>query len=41
MEAYNSNDASVAGAVGGNYTAHWTNTVAQPVPEPETQERGR
>jgi PEP-CTERM motif len=24
----------VTGAVGGNYTAHWTNTT--PVPEPET-----
>jgi PEP-CTERM motif len=36
MQAYNFNDASVAGAVGGNYTAHWTNTMAQPVPEPET-----
>ena len=36
LQAYNFNDASVAGAVGGNYTAHWTNTVAQPVPEPET-----
>jgi PEP-CTERM motif len=34
MQAYNFNDTSVTGAVGGNYTAHWTNTT--PVPEPET-----
>lgn len=34
MQAYNFNDTSVPDAVGGNYTAHWTNTA--PVPEPET-----
>ena len=34
MQAYNFKDTSVPDAVGGNYTAHWTNTA--PVPEPET-----
>lgn len=32
MQAYNFNDASIGGAVGGNYTAYWSNTAA--VPEP-------
>ena len=36
MQAYNFKDTSVPDAVGGNYTAHWTNTAPVPVPEPET-----
>ena len=40
LQAYNFNDTAantlVPGAFGGNYTVHWTNAMAQPVPEPET-----
>ena len=36
LQAYNFNDATLAGAFGGDYTVHWTNAMAQPVPEPET-----
>ena len=40
LQAYNFNDTAantlVPGAFGGNYTVHWINAMAQPVPEPET-----